>query len=152
MHIAIWKILTDVLKGVGARFFSQLREIMRRDSREIPAPVGRPKKPRLAGTLSIIPGVGQLYLGQTAKGLLMLVTSYPGFPLFVITIPLGVLDAYILGLRLARRPIRRWECFWNREPPEVWTVAEVRQLGRMEEPIGTETRVIDNSDSPIGCT
>jgi hypothetical protein len=111
----------------------------------LPPPLSSPKGPAIAALLSIIPGLGQLYLGQRGKGLLLLLTIYP---FFIFSTPISVIDAFVLARRLRRGSgIYRWEWFWNREAKRVWTIAEVREMGRREQPIGKEARTIDNSRS-----
>jgi len=74
------------------------------------------KTPLVACILSLIPGVGHIYLGQNKKGLLMLITAYP---LFIITIPFGIIDVYILDKRIRNgNKITPWECFWTRRKIE----------------------------------
>ena len=113
-----------------------------------------PHRPVLAAMLSILPGVGQLYIGQTKKGttmlLLSLVLSLVVYPAAII-IPIGIIDAYILTQRLKRGDsIAPWECFWNRKPStaSIWNISEIIKKGRSQEPIaGVEERLIDNSRS-----
>ena len=110
------------------------------------------KSPFIACILSVIPGVGQMYLGQKKKGILMLVTVYP---LYIITIPFGMIDAYILGRRIRNgNAITPWECFWNRRKitKVIWEVIDLVKKGRNEEYSGSEERIIDNSQNSTKTT
>lgn len=78
-----------------------------------------PKDPTLALVMSLIflGGGGQIYLGQTLKGIAIIVVNLVltflivGFPLWL----LGVMDAFLLAKRLQERhPIGEWEFFWNK--------------------------------------
>src|SRR5262245_51324112 len=78
------------------------------------------RRPAVAATLSIVPGCGQLYLGQARKGVTMLLVSLLGigYPALLL-IPLGIVDSFVLGRRLKRgESIEPWECFWNRHSAE----------------------------------
>ncbi len=83
------------------------------------SPSNPPKSPVIAALLSgcCITGVGQIYLGQTSKGLVMLVialvaatfTAGLGYTLFLILAPI---DAFLIGQKLASgRRVRDWEFF-----------------------------------------
>jgi len=109
-----------------------------------------PRRPAVAAALSILPGVGQLYLGQSKKGYTMLVLGLFVYPALII-IPLGVVDAFILGRRSRRGElIGAWECFWTRRPSteSIWKLSDVIKKGRAQQLIpGVEEHVIDNSRS-----
>ncbi|MBU0755120.1 MAG: protein kinase [Planctomycetes bacterium] len=61
-------------------------------------PSRRPKNPRLAMILSIIPGMGQVYNGDFMKGFLILLTCW-----LILPWALGVLDAYFKARMINRR-------------------------------------------------
>ena len=130
-------------------------------------------KPVVAVLLSIFPGLGQIYLKQTVKGVCILVSSvvlsFVGIgPL--IGIPLSALDAYLLAKRLTKgESIREWEWFWEAsdqrqggiDPPpppatidpntflkgSKWHVVSTDRLQLGEEILGEERRSVDNSQS-----
>jgi TM2 domain-containing membrane protein YozV len=88
-----------------------------------PAPEGKgeQKSPMLAALLSfLLIGMGQVYLGQVEKGLLMLsvvlvliMTVVLG-PLGLVILIFNVADAYLLALKLGDgRPLRKWEFFFS---------------------------------------
>jgi hypothetical protein len=112
------------------------------------------KNYELAALLGVLPGVGQIYLGQQRKGSLILLTFIPlcflVVPIFLIPI-LSFIDCLVLSQRLKRgNTITQWECFWNKriESREVlWEVSEIIKRGRAEQHIGVERRLIDNSRS-----
>lgn len=79
------------------------------------------KSPVLAALLSfLLIGMGQVYLGQVEKGLLMLgvvlvlmMTVALG-PLGIIILLFNVADAYLLARKIkGGRPLRKWEFFFN---------------------------------------
>lgn len=83
---------------------------------------GQRKSPPLAALLSfLLVGMGQVYLGQTEKGLMMLavmllllLTVVLG-PLGPILLLLNVSDAFLLARKVNRgRAIGKWEFFFNR--------------------------------------
>jgi hypothetical protein len=107
------------------------------------------KSPKLAGLLAVIPGVGYFYLGQYAKGAIFLISSFLFWPM-LITIPLGIIDSVALAKRAASgHQLGRWEWFWTTiaVTPSLELV-EFQANDRVEEPIGTDTRTIDNTKSP----
>ena len=90
-----------------------------------PAPEGKgeQKSPLLAALLSfLLIGMGQVYLGQIEKGLLMLgvvlvlmMTVALG-PLGLVILLFNVVDAYLLALKLGDgRRLRKWEFFFSRD-------------------------------------
>jgi TM2 domain-containing membrane protein YozV len=77
-----------------------------------------PKDPIIAAVLSLIlfGGVGQIYLGQQKKGIILIVATVLlscvgiGFLLFFV----GAYDAYVIGNKLkAGQPVGDMEFFWN---------------------------------------
>ncbi len=79
------------------------------------------KSPALAALLSfLLVGMGQVYLGQVEKGLvllcavlLLLLTARPGAAGLLILL-LNVLDAFLLARRLGRgERVGRWEFFFH---------------------------------------
>lgn len=89
-----------------------------------PAPLtpGQPKSPGLAALLSfLLVGMGQVYLGQVEKGLMMLgvvlvlmLTVVLG-PLGLLILLLNVLDAFLLAGRINKgRKVQKWEFFFSR--------------------------------------
>ena len=73
------------------------------------------KNTGLATLLScVLPGVGQIYLGQTHKGLAILLGSLALCCLGGVLGPLMAVDAFRLGEKLEDgNPIGKWEFFWN---------------------------------------
>jgi len=110
------------------------------------------KKTFKATALSIIlGGVGQWYLGQRNKGILIIllvwigfiINSYLGFAL----IGLGMLDAFLIARRVQNLgSVKNYEFFWNKVK-RVWQIVDIIATEKKEEPIGTEKRSIDNSKS-----
>ena len=76
-----------------------------------------PKSAILAAVISLlIPGVGQIYLGQTTKGLIILAASillsWIGIG-FVIWIA-GIVDAYLIGQKLEQgQSVGDMQFFWE---------------------------------------
>jgi TM2 domain-containing membrane protein YozV len=111
------------------------------------------KNPRTAAALSLcLGGLGQIYLGQTSKGICIILIGIVGV-LTIVSTPLviivGMIDAYLLAKKLERgEAIRAWEFFWmeNQEKNE-WSISKVLTTDRAEEFIGEEYRLIDNSGS-----
>lgn len=90
-----------------------------------PSPRDDAKSPVLAALLSfLLVGMGQVYIGQVEKGLvllgavlLLLLTVVPGAPGLLILLA-NVLDAFLLARRLARgERVGKWDFFFN---SEVW--------------------------------
>ncbi len=82
-------------------------------------PTVPPKDPMIALILSLIlaGGAGQIYLGQTTKGIVLIVATLLlscvgiGFIIWI----LGIIDAYQLGTMLkAGQPIGEWQFFWEK--------------------------------------
>jgi len=73
-------------------------------------PSAVPKSPALACVLNIlIPGVGYIYLGQVAKGV---VTFLLGLFLWPVVVVLSAIDGYKIGQKLERgEPVGEWEFF-----------------------------------------
>ena len=85
-------------------------------------PANPPKDPIIAAVLSLIlfGGVGQLYLGQQKKGIIIIVATIllscvgVGFLLFFV----GAYDAYVIGNKLkAGQPVGDMEFFWEANKP-----------------------------------
>ena len=81
-------------------------------------PSNPPKDPIIAAVLSLIlfGGVGQLYIGQQKKGIIIIVASILtacigiGFILWI----LGAIDAYVIADRLKQgKPVGDMEFFWQ---------------------------------------
>lgn len=130
--------------------------------------------PTVAAGLSVLPGVGHIYIGQWEKGVILLVVAgltlgigliflvnsrtvavadkvVVGIGLILILLVLpSIVDVVVLAKRLRKgREVTRWECFWNRTTDDspVWEVSTIIKRGRSEQPIGVEERLIDNSGS-----
>jgi TM2 domain-containing membrane protein YozV len=82
-------------------------------------PSDPPKNPIVALILSLIllGGAGQLYLGQTKKGVILMVVTLLlsfCFGLGVITWVLGIIDAYMLADKLQKgQAIGDMQWFWE---------------------------------------
>jgi len=81
-------------------------------------PSNPPKDPIIAAVLSaiVLGGVGQLYLGQQKKGIILIVASVVlwcvGFGWVVQLV--GAYDAYVIGNKLkAGQPVGDMEFFWQ---------------------------------------
>ena len=77
-----------------------------------------PKDPSMIAALSVIPfpWLGQIFLGQTAKGLTMLVITYflSIFIVGIVLVPIAAIDAYKLAKELQEgRSIGKWDFFWS---------------------------------------
>lgn len=78
-----------------------------------------PKSRNRAIALSaVFGGLGQIYLGQVKKGILLIALSIVGLIAFILpgvtVIVLGMVDAGIMAKRLlVHQTIRDWEFFWN---------------------------------------
>jgi len=76
-----------------------------------------PKSAILAAVISlIIPGVGQMYLGQMTKGIIILAASIllscigVGFVVWIV----GVVDAYLIGQKLEQgQSVGDMQFFWE---------------------------------------
>ena len=83
-------------------------------------PSDPPKNPVIAAILSflLLGGVGQIYLGQQKKGIIIAVVTlilYCVFGLGVILNILGAIDAYMLADKLQKgQPIGDMEWFWEK--------------------------------------
>lgn len=83
-------------------------------------PSDPPKNPIVAAILSflLLGGVGQIYLGQQKKGIILIVVTvllYCAFGLGVIINILGAIDAYMLADKLQKgQPIGDMEWFWEK--------------------------------------
>lgn len=81
-------------------------------------PSNPPKDPVIAAVLSFIlfGGVGQIYLGQTTKGIVLIVASVVLAPVCigVIVWIVGIIDAYQIGMRLKNgQAVGEWEFFFQ---------------------------------------
>ena len=77
-----------------------------------------PKDPSMIAALSVIPfpWLGQIFLGQTAKGISMLLVTYflSFFLIGIIMLPLAAIDAYKLAKELQDGgSIGPWDFFWS---------------------------------------
>lgn len=76
-------------------------------------PASPPKDPIIAAILSflLLGGAGHIFLGQTTKGVVLLVVSLLTCGLGNI---FGAIDAYMIGTRLKEgTPVDEWEFFWT---------------------------------------
>jgi TM2 domain-containing membrane protein YozV len=76
------------------------------------------KSPLLAAVLSlVIPGLGQLYLGQERKGIIILVATIVLWCTFIggpISSLIAIVDAYQIGQKLATgQAVGDMEWFWQ---------------------------------------
>ena len=81
-------------------------------------PSNPPKDPIIAAVLSFLlaGGVGQLYLGQQKKGIILIVASVVLWCVGLGFIPtlLGAYDAYVIGNKLKNgQPVGDMEFFWQ---------------------------------------
>ncbi len=75
------------------------------------------KEVAAAAILSLfIPGTGQIYIGQTAKGIALLVGGFLAFGwLCGLLVPVIGVDAYMMADRLSEgKGIRPWQFFWEK--------------------------------------
>ncbi|MCK6626104.1 MAG: NINE protein [Anaerolineae bacterium] len=83
-------------------------------------PSDPPKNPVVAAVLSflLLGGVGQIYLGQQKKGIILIIATlvlYCFFGIGVILNILGTIDAYMLADKLQKgQPIGDMEWFWEK--------------------------------------
>jgi len=83
-------------------------------------PATPPKDPIIALILSLIlaGGAGQIYLGQTTKGIVIIVVTvllYCAFGLGVILNIVGAIDAYQLATTLKNgQAVGEWQFFWEK--------------------------------------
>jgi TM2 domain-containing membrane protein YozV len=89
-------------------------------STETIQPSDPPKNAILAAILSFLlfGGVGQLYLGQTKKGIILIVAFFLGSCTFGIVTAIawivGIIDAYIIGDKLAKgESVGDMQWFWE---------------------------------------
>ena len=81
-------------------------------------PSDPPRDPTLMAILSfLIPGLGQIVLGQTVKGVVLLVL-YVGAGLITVCVGslpvliVAIVDAYQIGVKLRNgQPVKQWEFF-----------------------------------------
>jgi len=84
-------------------------------------PSNPPKDPVIAAVLSLflLGGVGQIYLGQQKKGIILIVTSIVLYCIgmgWVIQL-VGAYDAYVIGNKLkAGQSVGDMEFFWQANP------------------------------------
>jgi hypothetical protein len=110
-----------------------------------------PAKAKFNRGLILLPGAPQVELGQKMKGVLLF-TGTLLFSLFPVslfaTIPFCMMDSLVLLNRRNRgQKIGDWEWFWSTKGKPVWRITETRKMGRAEQPVGTDTKVLDNSRS-----
>ena len=77
-----------------------------------------PKDPSMIAALSVIPfpWLGQIFLGQTAKGVSMLILTYvlSTFLIGLVMLPIAAIDAYKLAKVLQNGgAIGPWDFFWS---------------------------------------
>jgi hypothetical protein len=115
-----------------------------------------PSPLRAAVFSCLLGGTGQIHLGQTKKGALIICLAVVGlWPIVVpgvVVILLGVYDAYVIGSRLqSHGKIGEWEFFWHTAVGASWKVVRVEPLGISEHFLGVETLRIDNreGDRPV---
>jgi|GEM_PF-664073 len=110
-------------------------------------------KPKPIAAMSfILGGTGQIYLGQKEKGSLIIIITVIGLILFIVPgimiVILGIIDAHEMAIRLRRgETIQKWEFFWHKKDIDVWQVSDISRTHRVEESVGEEQRLIDNSRS-----
>jgi len=79
-------------------------------------PSSPPKDPIIALVLSALlgGGAGQIYLGQTVKGIVLIVATVVSCGILgIIAVPLGAIDAYLIAKKLQEgNPVDDWEFFW----------------------------------------
>jgi len=80
------------------------------------APSSPPKDPIIALVLSLLllGGAGQLYLGQTTKGIVIMAVCFLTCGVAGIGIVVGCIDAYMIAKRLQEgHSVDEWEFFWT---------------------------------------
>jgi len=109
-----------------------------------------PSPTRTALLSCVLGGAGQISIGQTKKGVVIICVAVVlglftlGVGTLVITV-LGVYDAYVIGGRFQTHgKVGEWEWFWNPAVGASWKVVRVEPLGLSEEFLGIETLRIDN--------
>ncbi len=85
-------------------------------SDELIYPHQPPRDPTLMAILSIVPGLGQIILGQTVKGIVLLVAAVAIFTSTRLggaaVMIAAIIDAQRIGTKLKNdRPVRPWEFF-----------------------------------------
>ncbi len=80
-------------------------------------PSNPPRDPVLMAILSaIVPGLGQLILGQTVKGIVLFVLTIGAWTItcfgpFAVSV-VAIIDAYQIGVKLRNgQPVKQWEFF-----------------------------------------
>ena len=87
-------------------------------------PANPPKDPIIAAVLSVIllGGVGQIYLGQQKKGIILIVATVVLYCValgWVVQL-VGAYDAYVIGNKLkAGQPVGDMEWFWEASKPAM---------------------------------
>jgi hypothetical protein len=117
----------------------------------LPVP-SKSKTPVLAACLSLVPGIGHLYLRQDWKASVIVLFVIITHGIGIVALPLIVVDAYVLARRTRRgQTLGAWEWFWSStakpQVKAVWKLAEIRKADRTEQPIGRDSKVLDNSRS-----
>jgi hypothetical protein len=83
---------------------------------EFITPTNPPKDPVLMGVLSlVVPWLGQIIMGQTLKGVVMLAVTFVLFFAYcfgLLLFPVAAVDAYLIAKKLREgRPVKQWEFF-----------------------------------------
>lgn len=106
----------EVCINCGVKLGNSINLNINNDELIYPSP--SPKSPILAALLSfLIPGLGQVYLKQTMKGLALLGGSIAAGILSVgvggvVIWVVGIVDSYMIGKKLRDgKPVRQWEFF-----------------------------------------
>lgn len=115
------------------------------------------KNPLVVAFLSLLTGGGgQIYLGQTTKGISIIIGWWIlGIPtLFTVPFILsvtGAIDAYLLAKRIEQfGQVAEWEFFWTtRIAPKssIWRVESIVPTGLSQQIIGSQFMDISNSTS-----
>lgn len=102
------------------------------------SPKHKKKSALAASALSIIPGAGHLYLGQTKKAVVMALTA-------PVSIFFAWHDAHVMGKRIDDRgTVGDWEFFWSQSK---WNIVDTEDLQTSDFVVARESRIIDNSSS-----
>jgi hypothetical protein len=107
-----------------------------------------PSPARTALTSVFLGGGGQISIGQTKKGILIICAAALGLLVILpglIIIAVGIYDAYVIGRRFQTHgKVGEWEFFWHPAIGASWKILRTESLGISEEFLGVETLRIDN--------